>query len=148
MNKAIFNCSQCLTPLPEVFSATKFWWFFIFIIRSLPQHNTVDIAIYTSRWVLALFWHRHVQPRFRYTTPISDISDIEFLADASRLDVLIERFQTASSKDFFRAFAILMASFYVFNVEYPKKLEGTLIFIQKNFWRRNHREKYYDWYHQ
>ena len=146
MNKAIFNCSQCLTPLPEVFSATKFWWFFIFIIRSLPQHNTVDI--YNSRWVLALFWHRHVQPRFRYNTPISDISDIEFLADASRLDVLIERFQTASSKDFFRAFAILMASFYVFNVEYPKKLEGTLIFIQKNIWCRNHREKYYDWYHQ
>ena len=71
--------------------------------------------------------------KIQYNTPISDISDIEFLADASRLDVLIERFQTASSKDFFRAFAILMASFYVFNVEYPKKLEGTLIFIQKNF---------------
>ena len=71
------------------------------------------------------------QPRFRYNTPISDISDIEFLADASRFDVLIERFQSASSEDFIRAFAILMASFYVFNVEYPKKLEGTLIFIQK-----------------
>ena len=51
-----------LTPLLEVFSVTKFWWFFIFIIRPLPQHNTVCIAIYTSRRVIALFWHRHFQP--------------------------------------------------------------------------------------
>ena len=91
------------------------------------------------------------QPRFRYNTPISDISDIEFLADASRFDVLIERFQSASSEDFIRAFTILMASFYVFNVEYPKNQKG-LLFSFKNFlWKlltnRNHRGKYYDWYH-
>ena len=81
------------------------------------------------------------QPRFRYKTPISDISDIEFLADASRFDVLIERFQIASSKEFIRAFAILMASFYVFNVEYPKEPEGTLIFIQKNFVKISDKQK-------
>ena len=91
------------------------------------------------------------QPRFRYNTPISDISDIEFLADASRFDVLIERFQSASSEDFIRAFTILMASFYVFNVEYPKN-QKALLFSFKNFlWKlltnRNHRGKYYDWYH-
>ena len=33
------------------------------------------------------------QPRLRCNTPISDISDIEFLADASRFDILIERFK-------------------------------------------------------
>ena len=81
------------------------------------------------------------QPRFRYNTLISDISDIEFLTDASRFDVLIERFQIASSKDFIRAFAILMASFYAFNVEYPKKLEGTLIFIQKIFLKISDKQK-------
>ena len=91
------------------------------------------------------------QPRFRYNTPISDISDIEFLADASRFDVLIERFESASSEDFIRAFAILMASFYVFNVEYPKKLEGTLFSFKNFLWKlltnRNHRGKYYNRYH-
>ena len=87
------------------------------------------------------------QPRFRYNTPISDISDIEFLADASRFDVLIERFQIASSKDFIRALTILMASFYVFNVEYPKKLFSFKNFFWKFLTNRNHRAKYYDWYH-
>ena len=50
-------------------------------------------------------------------------------------------FQIASSKYFIRAFAILMASFYVFNVEYLKKLEGTLIFIQKFFLRISDKQK-------
>ena len=50
---------------------------FFFIIRSLPQHNTVGIAIYTSRRVIALFWHRHVQPTKTQFT-ISDILDIQF----------------------------------------------------------------------
>ena len=89
------------------------------------------------------------QLRFRYNRPISKIS--EFLGDASRFRVLIEQFQIASLKDFIRAFNIVMAPFYVFNVEYPKKLEGTFIFIQdffsKNFWQTSHRAKHYDWYH-
>ena len=54
--------ANVLTPLPEVFNIIKIWWFFIFIIRCLPQHNTVSIDIYTYRRAIALFWYRHVQP--------------------------------------------------------------------------------------
>ena len=107
-------------------------WFFIFITRSLPQHNTVSIAIYTSRRVTALFWHRHVQPtkiQIKYTY-------IRYFRYR-----VFSWFQIASSKYFIRAFAILMASFYVFNVEYLKKLEGTLIFIQKFFLRISDKQK-------
>ena len=34
-----------------------------------------------------------------------------------------------------------MASFYVFDVEYPKKLDGTLISIQKKFLKISDKQK-------
>ena len=46
-------------------------------------------------------------------------------------DIMVECFQIAITKDFVRAFATLMTVIYVFNVEYPKNLVGTLIFAQK-----------------
>ena len=101
---------------------------FLFSLLDLSHSTTLLALPYILREESLHYFYIATsnQPRFRYNTPISDISDIEFLADASRFDVLIERFQIASSKDFIGAFAILMASFYVFNVEYPKKLERTL----------------------
>ena len=97
--KQFSTVANVLTPLLEFFSVIKFWWFFIFIL----SHSTILLALpYILREESLHYFDIATsnQPRFRYNTPISDISDIKFLADASRFDVLIERFQIASSKDF------------------------------------------------
>ena len=45
--------------------------------------------------------------------------------------ILVENVVFAETSDFVQAFALLLGAFYVFNVEYPKKLEATLLFFQK-----------------
>ena len=43
----------------------------------------------------------------------------------------MENVVVAETSDFVQAFALLLGALYVFNVEYPKKLEATLLFFQK-----------------
>ena len=45
--------------------------------------------------------------------------------------ILMENVVVAETSDFVQAFALLLGAFYVFNVEYPNKLEATLLFFQK-----------------
>ena len=45
--------------------------------------------------------------------------------------ILVENVVAAETSDFVQAFALLLGAFYVFNVEYPKKLQATLLFFQK-----------------
>ena len=45
--------------------------------------------------------------------------------------ILVENVVVAETSDFVQAFALLLGAFYVFNLEYPKKLEATLLFFQK-----------------
>ena len=44
--------------------------------------------------------------------------------------VVAERQLVLSTNSFFRALRGIMASYYIFNIEYPKELHMTLIFIQ------------------
>ena len=44
---------------------------------------------------------------------------------------MIEDHIVAHSKDLIRAFAVMVSAYYVFNVEYPNSLVGTLTYIQK-----------------
>ena len=48
-------------------------------------------------------------------------------------EIKVEQFTTGTTKDFMKSMALLISSFYVFNVEYPSKIENTLSFIQKFF---------------
>ena len=45
--------------------------------------------------------------------------------------ILVENVVVAETSDFVQAFALLLGAFYILNVEYPKKLEATLLFFQK-----------------
>ena len=45
--------------------------------------------------------------------------------------ILVENVVVAETSGFVQAFALLLGAFYVFNVEYPNKLEATLLFFQK-----------------
>ena len=45
--------------------------------------------------------------------------------------ILVENVVVAETSDFVQTFALLLGAFYVFNIEYPKKLEATLLFFQK-----------------
>ena len=45
--------------------------------------------------------------------------------------ILVENVVVAETSDFVQPFALLLGAFFVFNIEYPKKLETTLLFFQK-----------------
>ena len=45
--------------------------------------------------------------------------------------ILVENVVVAEASDFVQALALLLGAFYVFNVEYPKTFEATLLFFQK-----------------
>ena len=53
----------------------------------------------------------------------------------------MEQFTTGTTKDFVKSMALLISSFYVFNVEYPSKIENILTFIQKFFLNINEKSK-------
>ena len=44
--------------------------------------------------------------------------------------ILVENVVVEETSDFVQAFALLLGAFCIFNVEYPKKLEATLLFFQ------------------
>ena len=72
------------------------------------------------------------QPRLISKNVISDITDYSTLFDEnSEYQLKIETFTLAHGKDFVETFGLMLASFYVFNVRYPRKLEGSLLFFQK-----------------
>ena len=45
--------------------------------------------------------------------------------------ILVENVVVEETSDFVQAFALLLGAFYIFNVEYPKKLEAMLLFFQR-----------------
>jgi len=53
------------------------------------------------------------------------------LSDDATFDIKVEQEIVAHCHNFFEAFSTMLACYYVFNVAYPKNLEGTLTFFQK-----------------
>ena len=45
--------------------------------------------------------------------------------------ILVGNVVVAETSDFVETFTLLLGAFYIFNVEYPKKLEATLLLFQK-----------------
>ena len=57
-----------------------------------------------------------------------------YLLDADAVfDVMVENEIIAHENGFINVLAIMVASYYDFNIEYRNKLNGTLTFIQKFF---------------
>ena len=75
------------------------------------------------------------QVRIHCDKPSADINVIS--EENKNYHIMVERFRLTSTKDFIKAFGVLMASFYVFNSEYKKKVEGSLIFVQKNLFKHH-----------
>ena len=53
------------------------------------------------------------------------------IVEIDNLYSILEENVIAEMSDFVQAFALLLGAFFVFNIEYPKKLEATLLFFQK-----------------
>ena len=79
------------------------------------------------------------QPQIQCDKPSADINVSS--EENTSYHIMVERFRLTSTKDFIKTFGVLMASFYVFNLEYTKKVEGSLIFIQKLFLNINDEQK-------
>ena len=56
-------------------------------------------------------------------------------------EIKVEQFTAGTTKHFVKLMALLISSFYVFNIEYPSKIENTLTFIQKFFLDINDKSK-------
>ena len=52
------------------------------------------------------------------------------LEEGENYHVLVEGVKVATTNSLIGAFKLLMASFYVFNIAYPKNLQATLSFLQ------------------
>ena len=62
----------------------------------------------------------------------SNIGDFSVLFEEStEYELKVETFTLARGQNFIEIFRLMLASFYIFIVEYPKKLEGSLMFLQK-----------------
>ena len=63
---------------------------------------------------------------------MSDIDDFSVLFEENtEYELKVETFTLARGQNFIEMFSLMLASFYIFNVQYPKKLEGSLLFFQK-----------------
>ena len=80
------------------------------------------------------------QPRIQCDKPSGDINVISE-EEKKNYHIMVERFRLTSTKDFITAFGVLMASFYVFNLECTKKVEASFIFAQKFFLNINEKQK-------
>ena len=74
------------------------------------------------------------QPRIQCDKPWADISVTS--EENTSYNIMVEIFCLTSTKDFIKAFCVLMASF----LEYTKKVEGSLIFVQKFFLNINDKQ--------
>ena len=58
-----------------------------------------------------------------------------------QFSVVVEHNVIIETKDFVKAFKMMLCAFYIFNLEYPKKLEATFLLYQKLFLRINDKSK-------
>ena len=74
----------------------------------------------------------HFQPRLTCKKLSQNNGAFSILInDDVEFELKIETLTLAHGKYFIRMFAMLLASFYIFNFECPKKLEATMFFLQK-----------------
>ena len=75
------------------------------------------------------------QPRLVSKNNTSNIDDFSVLFEEStECELKVETFTLVLGQNFIEMFGLMPASFYIFNVEYPKKLEGSLMFRKSVFW--------------
>ena len=72
------------------------------------------------------------QPRIK--CDVDKEEDFHEIENKSMLfEIKLGQFTTGTTKDLVKSMALLINSFYVFNVEHSSKIENTLTFIQKVF---------------
>ena len=75
------------------------------------------------------------QPRLVSKNNTSNIDDFSVLFEESTgYELKVETFTLVLGQNFIEMFGLMPALFYIFNVEYPKKLEGSLMFRKSFFW--------------
>ena len=63
----------------------------------------------------------------------SNIDDFRVVFDEStKYELKVETFTLACGQNFIEIFSLILALFYTFNVQYQKKLEGSLFLQNKN----------------
>ena len=71
----------------------------------------------------------NVYQRIKCLSVTSDSDALEnvFIGECEVFEIVVDNRMVARTNDFFQAFSVMMASYYVFNLEYPNTLVETLI---------------------
>ena len=77
------------------------------------------------------------QPQIKCEKPQLSNTFESIIEEDVRFSVVVEHNVIAETKDFVNAFEMMLCAFYIFNLEYPKKLEATFLLYQKLFLRIN-----------
>ena len=75
------------------------------------------------------------QPRIKCEKIQLHNSFDKILDEDVRYSVAVENITVEETRDMVKAFVMLLCVFYIFNLEYPKKLKVTFLIIQKLFLR-------------
>ena len=76
-------------------------------------------------------FQRSLQPRIKCEKIVMEKSFDSIVEMDNLYSILVGNVVVAETSDFVETFTLLLGAFYIFNVEYPKKLEATLLFFQK-----------------
>ena len=108
-------------------------------LLSLPFHLKEDLINYFELPDAVISGNTN-QPSIK--CDIDKEENFHEIANKSMLfEIKVEQFMTGTTKDFMKSMALLISSFYVFNVEYPSKIESALTFTQKFFFNIDDKSK-------
>ena len=111
-----------------VFNKLDYSWLLVFIL-DYHQCLTILKAPYLLREdPMALFAPTN-QPRIKCEQIQLHNSFDKILDEDVRYSVAVENITVGETRDMVRALAMLLCVFYIFNLEYPKKLEATSLLI-------------------
>ena len=117
-----------------VFNKLDYSWLFVYFLDYHQCLTILKVPYLLREDPMALFAPTN-QPRIKCETTQLHNSFDKILVENIRYSVAVENITVGETRDMVKAFAMLLCVFYIFNLEYPKKLEATFLLIQKLFLR-------------
>ena len=111
-----------------VLNKLDYIWLLVFILDYHHCLTILKVPYLLREDPLALFAPTN-QPRIKCEQIQLHNSFDKILDEDVRYSVAVENITVGETRDMVRALAMLLCVFYIFNLEYPKKLEATSLLI-------------------
>ena len=117
-----------------VLNKLDYIWLLVFILDYHHCLTILKVPYLLREDPMALFAPTN-QPRIKCEQIQLHNSFDKILDEDVRYSVAVENITVEETRDMVKAFVMLLCVFYIFNLEYPKKLKVTFLIIQKLFLR-------------